>query len=291
MKKSITEAVLWASVLLLSLSTVDAKENELFGLDPKPPIFSLDVADSGYLALWEPQNIFTKNIQMSAMDNFDKSLHWERNRFDVQFRCDEQGTNDTWLLPMIEEPQTCAAVDSFGSSKCNTNLQYTDLFEDIGAQLTLAPLQFESIEEARLAAASRLPHEATKEAGFILYELADGSVGISDQLPGSGHSLDPFSLTRQGEQTMTAKGYHGIDGHYPVLEILHSHPPHSNHMHSGGAGKGDVYIAESLGVSVSVVHDGEIRLYIPTGRNLKTTFQRTSGELVALLNTSDVETL
>lgn len=190
---------------------------------------------------------------------------WERNRLTVHFRCAEQNVNIDWFRPTLSH-------EDFASK---------DLSEE---ETAVQSNRYSSLEEARLAASSRLPQHARFESGYILFEREDGSIGISERLSGSSHSLDPFSIARLEGRTVTIKGQHGADGYYPILELIHTHPPHSSHMHSGGHGKGDIYVAESLGINVSVVHNNEIRLYSPRGRELTGHFPQVRGELVAMLN-------
>ena len=188
---------------------------------------------------------------------------WERNRLMVHFRCAEQSANIDWLQPPLSDEEF--------------------VIKDLPEASAVKSNHYPSLQEARLVAASRLPQHARFESGYILYEREDGSIGISERLSGSSHSLDPFSIASLGGRTVTIKGTHGVDGYYPVLEIVHTHPPQSTHLHSGGHGAGDIYVAESLGVAVSVVHDNEIRLYNPQGRKLTGHFHQVRGELVAML--------
>lgn len=139
----------------------------------------------------------------------------------------------------------------------------------------------EALNQARIKAAGMLPKNARKESGFLLYDKGNGNVGISDMLPGGPHALDPFSLKPTSDgQYLTVSGKYGIDGEYPVLELMHSHPPASTARFSGGKGTGDVYMAESLNINMSVVHGNQLRLYEPQGLDISRKFKETSGTLI-----------
>lgn len=185
---------------------------------------------------------------------------WGTSKFDVQFRCTTQSDHNAWIKP--------------------APLDQVFIHDSLGTQIE----SYSSLDEARLEAASRLPQNARHEAGFLLYERDDGSVGISEILSGSANALNPIKLASQAGRFVTRKGTHGVDGNYPVLEIIHSHPPHSTHFHSGGRGKGDIFVAESLGVNVSVVHGNRVHLYQPQGRSITRRFDSIKGDLVATLN-------
>lgn len=188
---------------------------------------------------------------------------WERNRLTVHFRCAEQNADIDWFQPTLSHEELVT--------------------KDLPEESAVESNHYSSLEEARLVAASRLPQHARFESGYILFEREDGSIGISERLSGTSHSLDPFSIGKLDGRTVTIKDTHGVDGYYPVLEIVHTHPPDSTYLHSGGHSAGDIYVAESLGVAVSVVHDNEVRLYNPQGKKLTGHFHQVRGELVAML--------
>ncbi|HEY7885076.1 MAG TPA: hypothetical protein VIC08_09040 [Cellvibrionaceae bacterium] len=189
---------------------------------------------------------------------------WSINMFAVEFQCATENAHTNWI--------NSAPGDQVFAGK--------DLIVDLDAE----PASFSSLDEARLEAASRLPRDARHESGFLLYERNDGSIGISEKISGDARSLAPIRLANLAGRTVTIKGVHGVDGNYPMLEIVHTHPPHSTHLHSGGQGEGDVYVAESLGINVSVVHDNAVHLYQPKGRDISHRFHQVRGELVAMLD-------
>jgi hypothetical protein len=135
------------------------------------------------------------------------------------------------------------------------------------------------LKKARIEAAGQLPH-VKNESSYILYDKGNGEVGRSDILPGNIDSIKDFEAVRYKGKTelMTKPGKYGIDGIYRILEVIHFHPDTSGVMFSGGWKTGDVYLAESLKINVSLVHGEELRLYIPTGKvNFKYEISPASG--------------
>ncbi len=127
---------------------------------------------------------------------------------------------------------------------------------------------YPSLEEMREEAANLIPSgkRIRTEKGRALYRKADGSIGISDEIPGNAEQLDTRvlnrTLTRYPNGTIMIKGgCLGVEEDSELIEIVHNHP-RGKGFHLSGS---DVITSEGLEINITVIRSGKSQTWTPQG--------------------------